>query len=61
MKERSMWFFATIALGLVAIGCYIMPADWDKGVILITFSIVLFVLAIIPWLLYRFSKNDNAD
>jgi len=56
-----MWFLAAIALGLVGVGCYIMLFDWDKGVILVTFSILLLVLTIIPELLCRFGKNDRPD
>jgi uncharacterized Tic20 family protein len=62
MKERSMWFFfAFIALVLVGIGCYIMPDNWDKGILLVTFSSFIFVLAIVPILLYSFHKNNRAD
>jgi hypothetical protein len=54
-----MWLLAATALVFVGIGCYIMPDDWNKGILLVFFSSILFVLAAVAALLGSFRKGST--
>ncbi len=53
-----MWFLAASALVLVGVGFYIMPDDWDKGILLVFFSSILLALAIVVALLGRAQEGS---